>query len=255
MAAFQYASDLHFNYGTCRSGNFGTMIEPVSPTLVVAGDVTAPNDPAYRSFLAWCSANFRDTVLIAGNHEYLWAARDGYSLSDTDAVLRDMCNNLGNVHYLSTGGMVDTGGVRFVGSCLWYAPTDADSETAFEHSYGGIRTVARSRLSVSYARDSVRMFVSTLAKRAEHAAELGMPTVAVTHFAPLRWCGASKDCHDLSAFFPALRDSGVRAWVFGHTHVNADGSVHGINVIANQNGRNDLGGRSFERSKVAVVAL
>ena len=253
--AFQYASDLHLNYKDF-DGRFDRLIEPVCRNLVVAGDVTSPVEKTYDEFLRWCSRNFDSTVLVAGNHEYLFAARDaGMSVSDTDALLRDNCNKLGNVYYLCNGDCIDVDGIRFVGSCLWYSPDAQTYEQAFDDSYGGVRTIGKHRLVSSYARGCVRQFTSALEKRAKKAAERGMPTVAVTHFAPLKWCGAYRDCNDLSSCFARLRDSGVRGWVYGHTHSNKERKISMISVLSNQSGRNDIRGAKFSVAKVATVSL
>jgi len=116
---FQYASDLHIDHfpGT----NYSTMLTPVAPILLIAGDICSAWKPRYTSFLRWCSQRWRLVLVLAGNHEYFCDKKEVRSIEDTDREIRRITTMLGNVVFLQNGESVSIGKVRVVGATLWSA--------------------------------------------------------------------------------------------------------------------------------------
>ena len=67
----QYASDLHLEFHeNCRWLKDNPLL-PVGDVLVLAGDIGYLGDENYErhQFWGWCAENFRQTIVIPGNHE------------------------------------------------------------------------------------------------------------------------------------------------------------------------------------------
>ena len=68
----QYCSDLHMEFHENMRFMKSLPLEPVGDVLVIAGDVGYLVDttiPRLR-FWKWASENYRQVLMIAGNHEY-----------------------------------------------------------------------------------------------------------------------------------------------------------------------------------------
>jgi hypothetical protein len=80
----QYASDLHIDH--YAGADYATMLTPVAPVLLLAGDLCSAWKPEYAAFLRWCSTNVvflqnGDSVLVPGTSlrivgATLWSAVD-----------------------------------------------------------------------------------------------------------------------------------------------------------------------------------
>jgi len=225
MVQIQYASDLHIDSGL--HAPFASVLTPVAPLLVIAGDVCSAWDPLYASFLDWCSKHWSAVILVAGNHEYF--IEDPYvkTLDDTDSRIYSLTAKYRNVAYLQAGQSVTVAGIRFVGATLWSAidpsiwNTIADTKGDYTHTY----TQQGPTLRHSHPSDMTALHALHKARIASAICprDPGESIVVVTHhmpsFAlaeqkyrshPLRSCYASAD-DDL--FVPA-----VRAWICGHSH-------------------------------------
>lgn len=123
---FQYASDLHIDH--FPTTNYTTLLTPVAPVLLLAGDICSAWKPRYASFLRWCSQRWRLVLVIAGNHEYFCEPDAPRTIDDTDAEIRRITTMLGNVVFLQNGDSVAVGGVRIVGATLWSAVDPAIHE-------------------------------------------------------------------------------------------------------------------------------
>ena len=118
MIEIQYASDLHIDVFP-NNTSFPTFLQPLSPILVLAGDIASAWNPIYKDFLEWCSNQWEHVIVITGNHEYY--CNDGliHTLEQTDNHIRDICNKLNNVIFLQGGQSYMYKTIRFVGATLW----------------------------------------------------------------------------------------------------------------------------------------
>lgn len=67
----QYASDLHLEFHENSRWRKDNPLLPVGDILVLAGDIGYLGDENYNRhpFWDWCAENFRQTIVIPGNHE------------------------------------------------------------------------------------------------------------------------------------------------------------------------------------------
>lgn len=246
----QYASDLHLEL--YDKSAFQPMLRPVAPVLALAGDVGRPDKRTYRDFLQYCSRNWRNVFVVAGNHEFYNSRHAGNwkhmpptsvdtvhrRLQECEAIAREFPN----VEFLNRR-RVDSDGVAFLGCTLW---TDLSEGGAVEaerlmNDYrmiavpgaeGRPEPVTPDITSAWHWKD--RAWLDSEISVCE---EEGRPAIVITHHLPsydlisARYCG-----NPLNAAFASRADElirpPVRAWIAGHTHTGAhrtwahdDGSV------------------------------
>jgi hypothetical protein len=230
----QYASDLHLEiYGdkmACQQ-----ILKPVAPVLVLAGDVGNPTERTYRDLLHYCSRNWTDTFLVAGNHEFYnrkpsdeWAAMPAgkvHTVAERMVTARATVAEFSNVHLLDRR-RVDRHGVAFLGATLWTdlsRPEDAKIAEQMMNDFRLICTDARQPLRAGDVTAWHLEDRAWLDREISACEEEGRPAVVVTHHLPTRTLIPSRfrdsplnaafasDCDDL------IR-SPVRAWIAGHTH-------------------------------------
>lgn len=228
----QYVSDIHLEFYDKRDKGKVWMTEfltPCAPYLALCGDIGNPSRPAYRAFLAQCSAAFERIFVIPGNHEYYNFDQAGnalYSMKEKDAQARALCGNFSNVTWLQeTAIRLEKEGVWICGATLW---NDIQKEQEGEagrtmNDYGTIRLQNSRKWTPADTRIEHKKQRGTLNYWIGYAAALGEPIVVLSHHLPslkwihpefaksrVNWCYAS-NCEEL------LR-APVIAWLCGHTH-------------------------------------
>lgn len=236
----QYASDIHLECmpgPACLHQLFTSIVKPVAPTLVLAGDVGNPAKPLYGAFLRYCSERWKNVVVIAGNHEFYncrpvkeWK----YSSSgpDTAEDRERMCLNEAqmagaNVHYLQRRRVI-LDGVAFLGATLWVADSAAAAHCMNDfHRIATLDVLGEKRpLRPEHMTDWHRRDREWLKDEIQECEKLDVPTVVVTHHLPTveliheKYLGPkyasmtpafATDCSELFR-------KPVVAWIAGHTH-------------------------------------
>jgi predicted phosphohydrolase len=93
----QYASDLHLEFQSNSEYLAQHPLQPVGDILVLAGDIILLDEKKLEQhpFFQWCSDNFKETLIIPGNHEY-------YAKHDVTDTLTDYEYQLhSNVRYVN----------------------------------------------------------------------------------------------------------------------------------------------------------
>jgi hypothetical protein len=233
----QYASDLHLEFVdkvVCQS-----LLKPVAPYLALAGDVGRPDKRAYRDFLNYCSRNWDDVFVVAGNHEFYNSRHSGnWRHMPVDAVQtmqkrRGDCAAIAaefpNVHFMDRR-RVDRAGVAFLGATLW---TDLRGHEGLAGEFmNDYKMIAVSDASGARALRPADTTEAHLVDRAWLDAEItaceeeGRPAVVITHHLPTFDLIAAryKDSplnHAFASHCDDLIRAPVRAWIAGHTHCGA----------------------------------
>ena len=232
----QYMSDLHMEFAEnsryIKHNEFPVMGE----VLILAGDTFYLNNtvaPLGR-FWKWASANFRQVLIVPGNHDYY---------GHYDIMVRGMqweWKFKENVGYYQNR-IVRIDDTDFILSTLWssISPTD---EYAVSHGLNDFfQTKYNGKLIQVNEYNQLHQFCLEFIKKsvAESTAE---KIVVVTHHLPTRQVVAQQH-HDSSinsAFATELGDfianSRIDVWIYGHSHTNIDATIGKTKIVSNQLG-------------------
>lgn len=210
----QYVSDLHL-----EARRKWPYIPARAPVLLLAGDIGSPKKDTLREFIADVAARFKMVIYVPGNHEYY-----GNVMQETEALLQKVLAPFPNVIYLKDRSVtiedVYNRPIRVVGSTMWApCPESVQDLRDFQKIFLG---------------DPVRRFrpddMRALHEKSVEilSNELGVcndiDTVVVTHHGPLPETNGAFMGHPASDAYAAdvrhLIQDHVRAWVYGHTHIN-----------------------------------
>ena len=232
----QYASDLHLELTPNARYVRSNPLDVTGEVLVLAGDIcnlmgtTLP----CNEFWEWASANYREVLIVPGNHEYY----QNYDiLADGDSWSHEI---LPNVHY-HQNKVVRIDNVDFILSTLW-SHIHPENEFVVEQGmydfrqilYNGRRfTPADFNAEHEKCLDFIKRSVAE--STAEHI-------VVVTHHLPTMAVVAPEHKGNLlnSAFATELgdfiADNRIDAWIFGHSHANIDATIGNTRIVCNQLG-------------------
>ena len=251
----QYASDLHLEMAANRRYMQIIPFEVTGDVLVLAGDVgnLCDETPPCPKFWEWASANYREVLIVPGNHEYY----QNYDiLANGDSWSSEI---LPNVHYLQNK-VVRIDNVDFILSTLWSHIDEEHKEVIhrempdFRQIMYGDRHFTPTDFNAEHEKCLAFIKQSVAESTAEHI-------VVVTHHLPSLAVVASEHIGSLlnSAFTTELgdfiEDSRIDAWIFGHSHTNKDAVIGNTRLVCNQLGyvyyRENL--RGFDGGKFIEV--
>lgn len=231
----QYMSDLHLEFAANRDYVEAMHIPVMGEILVLAGDTFNINNvQRHNEFLQWASDNYRQVIIVPGNHEFYGGA---------DVLNRGMnweWKILPNVG-IYQNKVLHIDDTDFILSTLWsqikpqeeYMVWRALSD--FRQTYYGkelITTEQYNRLHqycLAFIKQSV---VSSTASR----------IVVVTHHLPTTLVVAPRHASSPinSAFATELgeyiADSAIDVWIYGHSHTNIDATIGTTRIVSNQLG-------------------
>lgn len=273
MNKIQYASDLHLEFFSSSSPDFSSIVKPVAPYLVLAGDIGQPGHSVFHQFLNYVAANWRAVILIAGNHEFYttqpvskwnayWNTEPPRTMYETLEHLKAACIPYKNLYFLHADSPVaffPDDNLVFFGLTLWsWIPDDLLHVAAVSmNDYSCIPVLAtttkeRRPLDPRTSREIHRHERAVLEALISEWSSRGAEMVVVTHHmpsfaliapqyvgSPLNTCFAS-DCE------PLLHSGTVRAWIYGHSHAARSQRI-GATICA-------INARGYPRSGTAEVA-
>ena len=110
----QYASDLHLEFADNRDYIEKGGILPVGDILILAGDISYLGDRKMikRNFFDWCSAHYKETYIVPGNHEFYHGYDIAQTLENFEFSYRQ------NVRYLNNSSVV-IGDTELFFTTLW----------------------------------------------------------------------------------------------------------------------------------------
>ena len=204
----QYFSDLHLEF--VKKFSFGSKIRPVTPVLVLAGDLGKPSSPLYWGLLEYVSQSFSKVFIITGNHEYYNGTN---TMTQTDECIRKICQSFTNISFLSNS-YEDYEGVRFIGSTLW---SRVSKNTSLINDFYQIKGMTVSRYNELH--DEAVAFLDEAIRQSKES-----KVVVVTHHLPSHSLvdpcysryRSYQDC--FSTDVEHLIRPPVTCWIYGHTH-------------------------------------
>ena len=234
----QYASDLHLEFADNRDYIEKGGILPVGDILVLAGDISYLGDRKMIKcgFFDWCSAHYKETYIVPGNHEFYHGYDIAQTLVDFEFSYRQ------NVRYLNNTSAI-IGDTELFFTTLWtridpvYLYTIQRGMNDFRHGVLEGERFCANDVDGLHQRCLQWLQAALKASTARHK-------VIVTHHCPtLRPAfngypgGALNSAFqvDLDAFIEA---SGADYWIYGHTHFpGGSGEIIGrTRLLCNQLG-------------------
>lgn len=208
----------------------------VGDVLVLAGDILPLKEwKDYRQhrFFDWCQANYRETILIPGNHEFY-----GSDIADWDGEWEIELRPNVRMHQNRVLRIDD---VDFILTTLWSRIPERLGGYFRSHmcDFTLIRKDGGPFTVHSYNEEHEKC----LAFLKEAVAGSDAPRrVVVTHHVPTGLCVAPE--HKGSTLNPGfmveLRDliasSDIDLWVYGHSHRNVDATIGKTRIFSNQIG-------------------
>ena len=208
-------SDLHLEFQENSRYLKHNELPVTGDVLVLAGDIFYLKDKMapLTKFWKWASENYRQVLIVPGNHEYYnysdvmerglqwrWMFREnvGYyqnqvvHIDDTDFVLSTLWSRVNpNDEYFVWKGMNDFRQIKFEGKLLQVEEFNWMHETCIDFIRKSIKESAAAHI------------------------------VVVTHHLPTLQVVAS---------------SRIDAWIYGHSHTNIDTVIGSTRIICNQMG-------------------
>ena len=232
----QYASDLHLEMSANRRYMLNIPFEVTGDVLVLAGDVGYLCDKTMPcpKFWEWTSANYREVLIVPGNHEYY---QDYDIMANGDSWSREIRSN---VHYYQNR-VVRIDNVDFILSTLW-SRIDPEAESIIHRGMPDFRQInydGHRLTTTNYNTEHAKCLSFIKKSVAESTAE---HIVVVTHHLPTMAVVAPEHKDSLlnSAFATELgdfiADSRIDAWIFGHSHANEEAIIGNTRLICNQFG-------------------
>ena len=229
-------SDLHMEL-TDNSRYIKNNEFPVTgDVLVLAGDIFyLRHDVApMGKFWKWASANFRQVLIVPGNHDYY---------GHYDVMTKGMQwywkfkENVG--YYQNQVVRIDN--VDFILSTLWSHIPPMDEYSVSHGLNDFYQTYYDGHLLTVDDYNRMHQFCLDFIKRsvAESTAE---KIVVVTHHLPTRQVVSPQHQDSLinSAFAKDLGDfianSRIDVWIYGHSHTNIDATIGKTKIVSNQLG-------------------
>jgi len=215
-------SDLHID--KMHPGTLNEMIQAIPndiDVLVVAGDVCDSGERILSFFQELCE-RFKDVIYILGNHEYYHN-----SIEDLYTTMKELVDTHINLHWLDNS-TVTLGGVRFVGSTLWFPFQEANK--AYERPMSDFGQIPEFREWVYEENRKAQDFL-------QHT--ICSDDVVITHFLPSsRSVAQQYMASPFNRFFVCPMDDLIekiqpRHWIHGHTHTACFYKVNKTQVTCN----------------------
>ena len=233
----QYASDLHLEFRDNARYLRDNPIIPFGDVLLLAGDIGYLGDDNYSKhpFWDWASDNFRQTLIVPGNHEFYKSGDVGTIQNGCIAEIRPNVK----CHY---NDIVSIDDIDFIMCTLW-SKISLENAYVTEHNVSDFRLIAfNGRLLNAHCFNILHQravdFLASVCRTAK-----SRKRVIVSHHVPTALCMADefKNSRINGAFVAELHDfifdNEIDYWIYGHSHRNMpEININGAKMLCNQLG-------------------
>ena len=208
----QYVSDLHLE----KNFNNRSIIAK-KPYLILAGDVGYPFENNYKNFLLHMSYIFDKVFIISGNHEYDFLRKDE-NINDRDLLINNTCASRNNLFFLQeqTHTICEKDNISIAGCTLWSKLPKSKHEYHLKHKLW-LENIIKNNPNNNY--------------------------IVATHHAPLFECLPSYFASDQKDI---INNKNLLLWLHGHTHLNKNIIINGLNIVSNQYGSYEFPLRGYK---------
>lgn len=229
----QYCSDLHMEFPENRDFVNTHTLNVTGEVLVVAGDVGYLNAPDTLNlpFWEWASANYREVLIVPGNHEFY----NKMNLNEyVDEWKKMLLHNVGFYH----NKVIRIEDTDFILSTLWTKIPPAREEDIqngmndYYHILYSDKPLSPYHINEEFERNILFIKDSVSKSTAEKI-------VVVTHHIPSfkALLGRRKNDELNSAYATELDEyicgSRISAWIYGHNHYGTDLMIGATRLVSN----------------------
>lgn len=251
MLKIQYASDLHLEFAENTRYLQHFPLCPVADILVLAGDIGYLGDEGYvkHPFWDWASENFRQVIVIPGNHEFY----RGFDLGRLHKSWTMEIRHNVKCHYNSVLHLSE--GTDLIVSTLW-GHIDPQNAFATERGVNDFycikadgKVINSERFNEEHEKCRTLIEQSVADSKAKHI-------IVATHHAPScelispDFRGSSINGAFTAKMGHFIAYSHIDYWIYGHSHRNIDKMIGNTMCVSNQLGYVSHGeNKSFNPAK------
>ena len=232
----QYMSDLHMEFKENSFFIKNNEFEAKGDVLVLAGDIfylQDSNAPKLK-FWNWASRNFRQVLIIPGNHEFYG---NGDVTKRGDSWQWMFFDNVG-YYYNKVVHIDDT---DFILTTLWSRIPEVDKFCVWQ-GMNDFRQIMYDghRLTPDFFNQEHEKCMAFLNHAVQDSSAKHI--VVVTHHLPTKKVVADQHLDSgLNAAFATelgdfIADSRIDVWIYGHSHTNIDAMIGNTRIVSNQMG-------------------
>lgn len=229
----QFCSDLHLEFEENQEWLWANPIAPKGDILIIAGDTFyLDDDPEEYEFFDEVSADFEETYIIPGNHEYY----GGHNVATaTEVTFKELRKNV----FLVNNYTLEKNGYQIIFSTMWSEINEhmhyiQDRMNDFwKINFNGLQFTPH---HMNRIHDKCFNFIKKELRKSKK-------NILVTHHLPSRFCNALEFRHSLlnEAFCvdktEFIHQAPIDYWIYGHSHRNMpDIEIGGTKLITNQLG-------------------
>ncbi len=251
--SIQYISDLHGEYR-----KEVPRVPVVSKNLALCGDIGNPFFKNYDQHLKWCSYNYENVFLVAGNHEY-WNhhRRTNYiNIDEHNNQIDYLVSKYPNVNFLNRSSFKLNEKTTILGATLWSDIINRPSKIV-----GDDLRIYKNNNSITWKGikklhyDDLKWLKGAI--KENHDKKI----VVITHHLPTkklivpRYSAPQYIIHHdrFASDLEYLIKDPIKIWLCGHSHskntLNLNGVYLGINAFGHRKNYDD----KYLKSKVVVV--
>ena len=233
----QYASDLHLEFRDNSRYLRDNPIIPVGDILLLAGDIGYLGDDNYSKhpFWQWASDNFRQTLIVPGNHEF-------YKSGDTGTIKNGCIVEIRPNVKCYYNNVVTIDDIDFIMCTLW-SKIQPENAYVTEQKVSDFFWIAyNGRLLNAHCFNKLHQkaveFLTGVCQTPRNRNR-----VIVSHHIPTALCMADefKASRINGAFVAELYDfifdNDIDYWIYGHSHRNMpEIDINGTKMLCNQLG-------------------
>lgn len=252
----QYASDLHLELSDNSRWIGKNPLEVAGDILILAGDIVYLGSEAHMKhpFWDWCAENFRQTLVVPGNHELYGGFDAGQLAKEFSLTIRE------NVRYYNNK-VVTIDGVDIILSTLW-ANINIGDAFMVERSINDFRRIVCDEERLTFTKFNQMHEESLRFIKQAIAASTASKKIVVTHHLPSnllvaeRFRGSRLNDAFVSEQGNWIAQSDIDYWIFGHSHTNIDDVIGSTVCVSNQLGYVDYNGMpesDFDPGKILYL--
>jgi predicted phosphohydrolase len=225
---FYLLSDLHLE---CK--RFNLTNPDKCDALILAGDIGNIHTKIYKTFLKSASQLFKYTFIIKGNHECY-----GYSIDETDTIIKMHCSKYNNVYYLNQYVMDIDNDIRIIGTTLW-SNIEMTQEKDIANCLNDFKLIKNWNVKTHNIQHIIeKQFIKIEINKAKIE---NKKILIITHHSPTHNKTSSPEYEDsnLTTAFSSNLDylfSEKMIWCYGHTHFSNSQIIQNTKLLSNQRG-------------------